>query len=302
MADTAEKARALRLSRLNTMVDTRLEHPAAALEALISELKQGALEPELWERFHAAALRDGVEQDVATAYKGVLARHRLQKLPAAAAGDLLVHAADFFQGVLGDRATAETLLHTVLELVPDHREAFSRLERRFLEPRDNLRLLDLYGLVAATPPKSVDDLAHAVVNALAVLPARSPLPDETCRRLVALVPGGLGVLDALMAHCKKTERAALACELGERTLERLELPKKSVLELRRTLAELYAGEAAMPDGAIGHVETLLEYDATDARARAVANRLLSNRSVGSRAANALQQARRSVRTPGAPEE
>lgn len=297
MPETTEKARTQRLQRLKTMLETRLEHPAAALEALISELKLGAMEPELWEQFHAAALRDGVEQQVAAAYRGVLARHRLQQLPAPAAGDLLVHAADFFQGVLGDRATAEAHLHTVLEIVPDHREAFARLERRFLEPRDNLKLLDLYGLVAATPPKTLDELARHAVNAIAVLPARSPLPDETCRRLLALVPGSVGVLDALQAHCKKTERAALACELGEQALQRFELPKKIVLELRRSLAELYVGEAGAPDGAIGHVEALLEHDATDARARAVANKLLGSRTVGSRAANALQQARRSMRAP-----
>jgi hypothetical protein len=194
------------------------------------------------------------------------------------------------------------LLHQVLELVPGHREAFVRLERRYLEPRDNMRLLDIYALVAEAPPGNADELAHSVANAIAVLPARSPLPDETCRRLVALVSSSLGVLDALEAHCKKTDRPALACELVEAALERFELPKKSVLELRRTLAELYSGEANLPDKAITHVEALLEHDATDARARAAANRLLSSRSVGSRAANALQQARRTTRAPGPPDE
>jgi hypothetical protein len=33
MSGTAEKARALRLQRLQTMLDTRLDHPAAAIEA-----------------------------------------------------------------------------------------------------------------------------------------------------------------------------------------------------------------------------------------------------------------------------
>jgi hypothetical protein len=241
MVDTAEKARALRLQRLDTMLDTRLEHPAAALEVLISELKLGHVEPERWEKFHAAALRDGVEQDVAAAYRGVSVKHRLQKLPASAAGDLLVHAADFFQGVLGDVDTSVTLLHTVLEMVPGHRDAFARLERRFLEPRDNLRLLDIYALVAATPPVSADHLAHSVVNAIAVLPARSPLPDETCRRLVALVPAGIGVLDALWGHWEDGSRRA-GVRAGRTVLERLSCRSRRA-ELRRNLAELYVGEA-----------------------------------------------------------
>lgn len=280
------------------MLDTRLEHPAQALEVLIAELKADHREPDRWERFHAAALRDGMEKEVGAAYRAVSVKHRLQTLPAPAAGDLLVHAADFFQGVVGDVDTAVTFLHTVLELVPGHKDAFTRLERRFLEPRDNLKLLDVYGLVASNPPGSADHLAHSVVNAISVLPARTPLPDETCRRLVALVPSGIGVFDALFGHCKKTERAALACELGETVLERFELQKQSVLELRRNLAELYVTEPALLDKAITHVEALLEHDASDARVRAAASRLLSSRSVGVRAANALQQARRTTRAPG----
>jgi hypothetical protein len=296
-AETAEKARALRLQRLKATLDTKLEHPAAALEALISELKHGHMETELWEQFHAAALRDGKEQEVAAAYRGVTVRHRVQSLPKNAAGDLLVHAADYLQGVLGDRDTAEALLHQVLELVPGHPEAFKRLERRYTELRDNMRLLDIYGLVAEVPPVNPDDLAHAVANAIAVLPARSPLPDETCRRLVPLVGASLSVLDALEVHCKKTDRPALACEVVEAALERFEIPKKIVWELRRTLADLYSGDAALPDKAISHVEALLEHDPSDARARTAANRLLSSRSVGSRAANALNQARRTTRAP-----
>lgn len=302
MPDTSEKARALRLQRLGTMLDVKLEHPAAALDVLIKELEQEHVDVSLWERFHAAALRDGQEQAVAAAYRAVAVKHRLQQLPAIAGGNLLVHAADFFQGVLGDADTATTLLHTVLERVPGHPEAFARLERRFLDPRDNLKLLDIYGLVAATPPVSADHLAHSVVNAIVALSARSPLPDETCRRLIALVPAGIGVLDALWGHCKKTERAALACELGEYVLAHFELQKQSALALRRDLADLYTSGAGELDKAITHVELLLEHDATDTRVRAAASRLLSSRTVGVRAASALREARRTTRVPGPPDE
>jgi hypothetical protein len=303
MADTSEKARALRLQRLSTMLDVKLEHPAAALDVLIRELEQEHVEPSLWERFHAAALRDGQEQGVAAAYRAVAVKHRLQQLPAAAAGALLVHAADFFQGVLGDMDTSVTLLHSVLERVPGHPEAFARLERRFLEPRDNLKLLDIYGLVAAKPPVSADHLAHSVVNAIGALPTRSPLPDETCRRLIALVSaGGIGVLDALWGHCKKTDRPLLACELGEHVLAHVELTKQGALALRRDLAELYTTDAGEPDKAITHVELLLAHDATDTRVRAAASRLLSSRTVGVRAASALREARRTTRVPGPPDE
>src|SRR5690242_6851951 len=107
MLSTNEKARTLRLQRLRTMLSERLENPAMALETLLSELSGGEAQPELWEGLHSAAVRDGVEADLAAAYGKITSPRRLQQLTPAAHADVLVHAADFHQGVLGDATAAE---------------------------------------------------------------------------------------------------------------------------------------------------------------------------------------------------
>jgi hypothetical protein len=298
MSATAEKARALRLERLGAMISTRLEHPPAALETLSSELKLGEARPELWEGLHAAAARDGKEAELAEAYQKFTSPRRLQQFPPNVQADVLMHAANFYQGVLGDREGAESFLDRVLEVIPGHAEAFGRLERKFEGARDNLGLAELYATVAAAPPKPPEELARSAVNTVALLPAKTPLSDQACRQLVALAPASLSVLDVLVAHCQKTGRVALGCELVERAIAEHSLPSSSQQALRRRLIELYLGESETPAAAMDHVEALLSQDASDATARAAAERLLSTREVASRAAAALRDARNKSRSPG----
>lgn len=292
---TAEKARALRLQRLTVMLDQTLDQPAAALEVLLSELKVGEPKTSLWEKLHAAAIRDGKESELGAAYRLVASGHRLQQLSPAAQGELLMHAADFFAGILGDSVAAEEFLERTLAAVPGHPEAFIRLERKFQSARDDRRLAELYALVAVAPPRAADDLAHAAANAIARLSATSPLSEDACRRLIAFVPASGAILTVLESHCKKTGRAELACTLIEQAIETSGLPQRDLLELRQRVVDLYLGDADQPEKAISHVEALLEHDASDTRARAAAERLLGNRMVASRASAALHQARRSVR-------
>lgn len=298
MVTPAEKARSLRLGRLASMIEARLEHPAAALEALLSELKIGEAQTELWEGLHAASARDGKEAELAEAYAKATSSHRLGQLNPNAQAALLMHAADFTQGVLGDGAAAEALLERVIEICPGHPEAFARLSRRFDAAKDHKRLAELYAAVASAPPRSADELVHAAVNVVGALPAKSPISERACKRLLALVPASLSIVDVLEAHCKKTERPALACELIEQTLTEHELPKKSVIDLRRRVITLYIESTGYPERAMPHVEALFAEDVNDSHARAYAERLLSNRLVASRAAQLLQQARRSTRSEG----
>jgi hypothetical protein len=296
MVTPAEKARSLRLQRLNGMLDNRLEHAASALETLVSELKLDAPQSELWEALHAASVRDGVEAELAAAYGKITTGHRLQQLTPDAQAQLLMHAGDFLQGVVGDAAAAEAQLERVLEIVPGHAEAFLRLCRRFEGARDGRKLVELYAAVASAPPKPAEELVPAVVKLVATLPATTPISDQACRRLLALVPAGLSILYELEAHCRKTERADLACELFEQTLLDHPLPKKSVTELRRRLVAIYIEESSTPEKALPHVEALFADDIGDQHARAAAEKLLSNRDVASRAAALLQRVRRSSRT------
>jgi hypothetical protein len=103
------------------------------------------------------------------------------------------------------------------------------------------------------------------------------------------------LLGALEAHCRKTSRLGLACELFEQSISAKGLPEVKVVELHRRLIELYMGEVGTPEEAISHVEVLLARDPNDAQARPAAERLIPNRKVASRAAAALQQARRQGR-------
>lgn len=297
MSDTAHKARALRLARLGAMLDERLDRPPAALEALLSEMALGESIPDQWERLHAAATRDGCERELGLAYQRVATPRRLRALPAAQHVEVLMHAADFHLGILGDRDGSTRFLQRVLDVVPDHPEAFQRLETRFESAGDRQQLGELYAKVAAHPPRPPDQLARQVVNTVVPLPAKTPLSDEACRKLLTLASSSLRVIDVLDAHACRTGRPLLACALRETALETLEMSEPTRLEQRRRLLELYLGEAKTPARAMDHVEVLLDRDPDDKKARDAAQKLLSHRDVASRAASALHAARQNSLKP-----
>jgi hypothetical protein len=287
----------MRLERLQSMLDNQLSNARAALETLMAELRIGEAQPELWERLQAAAVRDGKEAELADAYRKFAGDRRLKQLSPDAHAEVLMHAANFHQGILGDGDGAAEYLVSVLEVAPHHVEAFQRLERRFDAAGDELRIVELYATVAATPPKPPDELARRALKIVALLPAKTPLSDDGCRGLLALVPANVAILGALESHCRKTNRLELACELIEKALEAGGLPEVKVIEQHRHLIELYMGEANAPERSISHVEDLLQRDPADAAVRLVAERLTANRKVASRAVAALQRARRESYTP-----
>lgn len=300
MSEAAEKARRQRLQRLKTMIDKRLEQPPGALETLMTELRAGEPHPELWEGLHGAAARDGKDNELAEAYMKAATARRLQGIEPWAQAELLMHAADYFQGVLGDPSMAENYLDRVLSIVPGHREAFVRLERRVVALGDQQRLIELYGRVAGSQPQAADAIARKVVNMLTPLPASTQISEDGCKGLVALVSAHPAVLEALELHCRKTKRFKLACALIEKALADSSLPKPVEILQRRRLVELYVGEAETPALAITHVEELVNHDPTDATARAAAERLLSTREVAPRAAAVLQKARSAAGAPKRP--
>jgi hypothetical protein len=157
-------------------------------------------------------------------------------------------------------------------------------------------LIELYSLAAAAPPNGADDLVKKTLNALLPLPAKTAISAEACKRFVALAPTHPSILEALEAHCKKTQRLALACSLIEQAIQEHTFGEARVIELRRRLIELYTSDPNLVNNAISHVEALLERDPGDAAARAGAERCLGSREVGSRAAAALQKARRQARS------
>jgi tetratricopeptide (TPR) repeat protein len=279
-------------------LDVRLELPEVAVEALLSELRLDEMHPESWERLHAAAVRDDKEFELEVVYGNITVERRLKQLTEYQRTSLLLHAADFCQGILGNADAAEGYLWRILEAVPDHADAFDRLERRLSASRENMRLVELYALVAAKPSRPPGELATAVVNIISQFPSQLPVSDETCRKLLVLLPESPTLLSVLEGHCRNTGRAPLACSLLEESLVRFPGTQAEMLERQRQLIKLYLGDANAPEKAILHLEALLVQDPSDTQARAAAERLLRSPQVASRAAAALQEARRNARERG----
>jgi len=299
MSATADKARTLRLQRLKSMLEQRLDNCAAALEFLISEIVAKAPQVELWEQLHGAADRDQMEIELAAAYANVTSPRRLQQLDPAAQAAVLMHAADFHQGVIGDADGAQVFLERVQLVAPGHMESFKRLERRFESQGDQRSLVRLYAIAGAADAKLGNELASKVLNKIVPLPATQPLPDDACKYVAALARKHHALFDVIDAHCRKTKRFALAAELAESSLADESVPAPVRLKLRRRVIELYTGEASAPAKAIGYVEALLTDEPADEVARKGAEKLLGSRDVAPRAAAALQAARRNARGPAA---
>jgi len=278
------------------MIDKKLDQPPAALETLLMEIGAGERQPALWEGLHAAAVRDGAGAALAAAYGNATSPRRLQQLPPAAQAEVLMHAADCFQGVVGDAATAEKYLERVLAIAPGHPEAFARFERRLEARKDERRAVELYAAAAVEPPVPIASLAAKVVARIVLLTDRAPVSDDACRLLALLAPHHPRLLQVVDGHCRLTKRPGLAAEVIELALADTTLPEDVVLEQRYRLLELYT-DAQTPALAMPHVEALLGRDPGDALARKMAERLLSARDVASRAAAVLQTARRASQPP-----
>jgi tetratricopeptide (TPR) repeat protein len=243
---------------------------------------------------HVAAA-SGKEQELAAAYRALAAGRRLKQTSPDIAAEVLIHAAHYFQGMLGDVATAEQFLMSALAAAPTHLDAFERLEKKYEALPDKRRLLELYGKVGANPPKPAVELAGKAVNALVPMTAKTPLADDACKGLTGLGRASSSLLEALDAHCLKTGRAKLACSLIEHALQKSYLPEALAVDRRRRLVELYLNEGEQPEKAIGHVEILLQRDPNDPAARAATKRLVSIRALADRVSAMLQDLRRQGR-------
>jgi glutathione S-transferase len=210
MNEPANPQRTQRLARLRQMLAVRLTDPVEAIDALLGELEHGDLQTADWEALHVAAERDDQEVELGTAYQQLLTRPRLRRLDLPQQVRVLMHAADFFQGILGDADLARTFLQRVLESDPDHVEAFDRLERAFSTQGDTRGLIHLYALVARNPPLPPAHIAERAAKLISTLPEWMALSEDVCSRLLAVVPESTTLLDVICAHCQLTGRKHLA--------------------------------------------------------------------------------------------
>jgi len=225
----------------------------------------------------------------------MIGSHRFKQMDAAVRAQVLVHAAHFYQGMLGDAASAEQFLMQALSAVPDQAEAFNRLEKRFEALPDKRRLLELYAASAARPPKPAAELGSKAVNLITPMPATMPLPESTCLGLAPLAAAAPSVITALEAHCQKTGRPALACAVIERALENKSLPENTAVDLRRRVLLLFLDHTKTPERGVDHLEALLVRDPQDAVARAAAKRMVAIRSIGEQVTSLLHELRRQGR-------
>jgi hypothetical protein len=284
-----------RLRRLSLMLDSALDHAVAALEILVAEAEIGQLHPELWERLHAAAARDDKEIELASAYEQVARGRRLKPLSPAMQAHVLLHGANFLQGILGDGEGAAALLTQLVAVVPDHAEAFERLQRFLTAANRNVALVQLYATVAASRAEPHVLLIGRALALIELLPRGESVPLETCERLVRAAGKNAHVVTVLDSHCSDRGRFSDAAALLELAIQTGSLPEKDVMQLRRRLVSLYLGPAKTPEAAIPHVEEILGVDCMNEEARAAADKLLTVPSVAPRAAAALQAARTRAR-------
>lgn len=284
------KVREQRMLRLKQTLEGGITDPTPPLDSLVAELGEGDPHPAIWEQLHAAAVRDGVQAQLGEAYKKCANGPRMKRLPASAQSVLLMHGVDYFQNVLHDDAQAEAFLARLIEVDPTNLDAYARLEKRLESIRDTNRLLDLYAAVAATPPKPIATLATQALNIL-LLPSKTPYSDTTCKRLMVLASTNPRIVEALADHCASTKRARLACAFIEEGLASQLVPAARVKGIQERAIDLYMSDPETASDALPHAEELLTADPNNAKAFSACERLMSNRTVGTKAAAALRVAR-----------
>lgn len=288
----SEKARDLRLARLKVALAQKVANPMAVIDQLMAEMSDGDPQLELWEQFHAAALRDHCEPAMAEAYKRAVAGPRMKRLPPESQANVLMNGANFFQGILGDMSGAGEMLAKVVAVTPANDDAFNRLEKKLEREGADSKLVELYATVAGHSSRKPEVLAQQALLRLVKVTPTTPVTDDACRKLVALVPANPKILEVVEQHCRATKRALLGAEVIEKALAEDTVASDAVTKQRRQRAVDVFIEANAVTRAMEHIEKLLEWDYNDSVALRGCERLMSNREVSSRAAAALQKARR----------
>lgn len=292
VALAAEKARDLRLARLKASLSQKMANPMAVIDQLMAEMVDGDPQHALWEQFHAAALRDHCEPAVAEAYKRAIAGPRMKRLSPESQANVLMNGANFYQGILGDMTAASEMLCKVVAVTPANDDAFSRLEKKLERDNDDHGLVELYAAVAGHSSRKPEVLAQQTLLRLVKLTPSTPLSDDACRKLVTLATANSKVLDVLEQHCRATKRVVLAGDVVEQAIADDARASDALTKQRRQRAVDIFLEANAPSRAMEHIEKLLDSDFNDPVALRGCDRLMSNREVSSRAAAALQKARR----------
>jgi hypothetical protein len=274
------------------MLDNNLADAAAAIEILVTEAESGEPRPELWEQLHAAAARDEMLIELGSAYEQLLRGRRLRPLPPPMQAEALMHGADFLQGILGDADGAAAFLRQVLAVVPDHADAFNRLERYLTATKQDRPLAELYANVVGNRSDPPVLLVGRALGVIERLPPDPGLSLDLCKMMVRAADANARVIPVLEAHCRNGSRFREAAAILELFLEQSAQSPADLFEPRRRLLALYMNEVKTPEAAMPHIEEILRIEPGQAEACKAAERLLTFPEVASRAATALRESRR----------
>lgn len=290
LMESGTKGPPLRIEQLTAYLEDQLAHEQQVLDLLVVAQARGQQNAELWDKLHAAALRDDRLVELASAYEKLAQDRRVKIMPPQHQAQVFLNASRFFMRALGDVDAAESSLERVLGLVPGHPEAFELLKRILDDKGDREKLATLY--LTSVGPRTEKDVALANLRA-----ALGLLPENDAERAVKIAQqilrldpgdeGALGALDTRLSAAGKFPELARALE--QALASDPPMPDEKRLPVHARLVELYDGHLPEVERAMPHVEVLLAADTTNEIARRVATRLVTNRSMAARAAAALEK-------------
>ncbi|HEX9298044.1 MAG TPA: hypothetical protein VF881_19525, partial [Polyangiaceae bacterium] len=280
----------LRLDRVAAIIEKKLESEPMILDVLVTASGRGNVPPELWEQLHQAAARDNRIAELAFAYEQLVAAPKLKLLSGGAQADVLTFGATFFEQTLGDPEKAMEYLGRALAASPTHPHAFSRMEAILMARQDAQALVDFYSSMAGRRTNVQEQLA--LLRRAAELAELPPGDGEQAIRLyhqiARLDPSDKVAIDALEGHYLRAGRFRDAAKWLEQLLaSRTNIEPAEEIALRERLLRLYRDNLGELERALPHVERLLAHDPTHIDAHQLAEQMLENKSVASRAAAAL---------------
>lgn len=280
----------LKLETLNEVLAEKLTNPGEVLDVLITALAKGQHPAAEWSALHAAARRDLVLQELASAYEGALAGRRIKLVSPANQAEAYLHAAEFFAEQLDDAEKAIGFAERALGAVPSHEAAFALLERLLRAKGDTAHLARAYVELAGGERDRERQLAQLRLAAtlLEGQDGADEIAIEVHQRILRVDPTDAASLAALTARYVATGKHRESARLLEQALGRVE--GVDAQPLRRQLIGLYCDEFGEPQRAMPHVEALLAEVPGDSRALAAAEGLLENKVMAPRAVTALSDA------------
>lgn len=249
----------LRPEELIVELEQFLEHPDAALEAIVSSLVKGNLQAELWDALHRAAQRDRREPDLAFAYEQVTHDRRMRVMSHDVQIELLDRAATFFGTIFRDLDTAIGYAERVLALAPERPDNVERLED-WLHTQARLgRLGRLHVILAKGEADPVAKRSHLEQ---AFQFARQEQSDtatavDVLEQILALEPDMEDAADALEDQLLVMGRYRDAARRMEARLAQGTLSDDQAVAVRQRLLELYTRELPEPPKAMTQVEAIL---------------------------------------------